>query len=211
MKTRERILVTSLALLNNEGEPNITTIDIANEMDISPGNLYYHFRNKDDIIFELYLLYEASILEVLNTPASLSAEDSQPNVMEFWSYLHLIFERIWEYRFLYRDLPSILERNSTLKVRFNRLLDKKGKASLNILTLLSDIGAIDNAHKSTLKSIATHIVFTTTYWFSFQEVRQAHDTEITLDQGVYQVLMLVSPYLPKEQRDEIQAIANRST
>ena len=68
MKTRDRILHTSLLLFNQEGEPNTTTVDIANELDISPGNLYYHFKGKDIIIAELFNQYEQGLYEILSAP-----------------------------------------------------------------------------------------------------------------------------------------------
>ena len=67
-RTPERILETSLALFNRFGVPHITTADIADEMNISPGNLYYHFRNKDDIIGALYGALEVEITPLLSLP-----------------------------------------------------------------------------------------------------------------------------------------------
>ena len=105
-RTRERILQAALSLMNRVGEPHVTTADIADEMNISPGNLYYHFRNKDDIIGELYGALEAKISPLLAAPAGRPT-----GVEDLWLMLHLLFEQMWEYRFFYRDLDEITSRN----------------------------------------------------------------------------------------------------
>ena len=85
-RTRELILDTSLVMFNTLGEPNVTTNHIADEMEISPGNLYYHFRNKDDIIEQLFARYEARMDEVLAPP-----DGRLPGLEDIWLQLHLVF------------------------------------------------------------------------------------------------------------------------
>lgn len=204
MKTRDRILLTSLDLFNLCGEPNVTTIDIANEMDISPGNLYYHFRNKDEIIFELFLLFEASILEVLE-----SQHSSDQEIIDYWMYIHIIFEKIWDYRFFYRDLVTILERNERLQKRFNRILDKKANACASILGAMNEAGIIQVTDPKVHKAIATNVVITATYWLNYQQIRNLGKElpDEDLGQGVYQVMTLIAPYLPEESLEDLDAIA----
>ena len=68
MKTKDRILQYSLQLFNEEGEQNVTPVDIANVLEISPGNLYYHFKGKDPIIHQLFLDFEEEFRMVLHAP-----------------------------------------------------------------------------------------------------------------------------------------------
>src|SRR5260370_25236250 len=101
-RTRERILETSLLLFNRSGAPHITTADIADEMGISPGNLYYHFRNKDEIIAELVGAFEQRLDGLLAAPQGRAAD-----VEDLWLLPPLLFEAMWCYRFPYRALYEI--------------------------------------------------------------------------------------------------------
>src|SRR5574337_54401 len=94
-RTRERILERSLRLFNDLGEPNVTTSAIAVEMNISPGNLYYHFRNKDDIVDALFEQFEREIDPLLQAPLR-----RDNHFEDAWLFLHLLFETIWRYRFV---------------------------------------------------------------------------------------------------------------
>ena len=116
-RTRERIVETALALFNRFGEPHVTTADIADEMEISPGNLYYHVHNKDEIIAELFAAFERRLDGVFSVPEGRSA-----SVDDLWLLLHLLFEAMWDHRFLFRDLDEILSRNRRLASRFASIM-----------------------------------------------------------------------------------------
>lgn len=203
MKTRDRILATSLELFNLCGEPNVTTIDIANEMEISPGNLYYHFRNKDEIIFELFQHFESSMTEVLQSDLSPDLE-----MMDYWMFIHLIFEKIWQYRFLYRDPATILERNDRLRKKFNRVLDKKAATCRSIVKMMNDTGLVDLTEDEAERLI-TNAVITCTYWLNYRHIRhQGQYTEADdLGLGVHQVMSIFAPYLPRSGQEMLDAVA----
>src|SRR4029079_12736194 len=167
-RTRERILATSLALFNREGEPHITTADIADEMNISPGNLYYHFRNKDDIIGELYAAYEMSVSPLLAVPAAAA-----PCGHDLWLVLHLMFERMHDYRFLYRDLDEITSRNRKLALRVADLLRRFDGTVLELCRSLVRTGRM-RASERELGALAANATLISTYWMSWQRVGGAH-------------------------------------
>ena len=150
--TRQRILDCSLAMFNAQGEPTVTTNHIADELEISPGNLYYHFRNKDDIIEQLFAVYEQRM------DAALAAPDGRlPGLEDVWLQLHLVFECIWDYRFLYRDLVDILSRNRRLRMRFARILKRADEQAHTVMRGLVQAGVM-RASAVELDAAATNVL-----------------------------------------------------
>ena len=205
-RTRERILETALALFNSTGEPNVTTADIADEMNISPGNLYYHFRNKDDIIGELYVAYEQTVLPLLGVP-----DNRPPEVEDLWFLLHLLFERMREYRFLYRDLDEITSRNRKLALRFSELIRRGERTVIELCRSLVRNGQMVAGERE-IGALAANVTLVSTYWMSWQRIIGMHGTtksgsrDANLDHAAYHVLALIAPYLVGEGRVLIERL-----
>lgn len=193
-QTRQRILDTSLAMFNAQGEPNVTTNHIADELDISPGNLYYHFRNKDDIIEHLFARYEERMDGALVVPKS-----RLPELEDIWMQLHLVFECIWDFRFLYRDLIDIISRNRRLRMRFARILKRAAESASEVMRGLVR-GGIMRATADELEATATNILLVATFWLNYAAATGERDEQVAINRGIVQVMMLLSPFLRDAER-----------
>jgi AcrR family transcriptional regulator len=205
-KTRDRILAKSLEMFNAQGEPNVTTNHIADELEISPGNLYYHFRNKDDIIEQLFARFEERIGDALLVP-----EGRTPNLEDLWLQMHLVFECIWDYRFIYRDLVDLLTRSRKLKMHFSRILKRAHESISRVCTEMVR-GGVMLASQREIEAVSQNIVVLTTFWLNFQQIRPATTTgkqDIDLGRGIYQVLVLLAPYLKAAERAHLNRLADQ--
>ena len=212
-RTRERILKISLALFNHHGEANVTTGHIADELNISPGNLYYHFRNKDEIIHHLFAEFERA-MEL----APSEVADAASAMEDMWLYLHLMFERIWAYRFLYRNLDDLLTRDNKLKSHFNIIIGHKRDAMISLCHALLAAKAM-KATDDEIRALAENVLVVATYWLNFQHLRARPmnkleaepDPEQHLSRGVYQVMALVSPFMLGGARQHLQHLMENYT
>jgi len=137
MKTAERILLVSLELFNQHGEPNVNSVDIANELDISPGNLYYHFKGKEIIISALFNMYHKRMSKILLAP-----DEDNLTIEEFFYYLLLILETSHLFLFLYRNPTEISEKYPHVAKGFSRLLSAKLTVIKNCMQLFANQGLL---------------------------------------------------------------------
>lgn len=190
MKTRDRILQTSRALFNEEGEAQQTAVDIADALNISPGNLYYHFKGKDAIIHTLFEEFEAEMLMILR-----GSHGAISSVQDSWVYLYIILEEIYDFRFFYRNLGALLARYPDLSYRFGVLMGEKRKA---IKTLLDDLSSANQVKISPILSdmLEEQMLMSATFWLSKDQIEGHKLTSGHLiHRTVYQMIMLIVPYM----------------
>ncbi len=206
-RTAERILEVTLELFNRFGEPNVSTTLISAELSISPGNLYYHYSAKDELINSLFDKYERSLSELLN------ASDGVRDVEDAWFFMHSLFELIWQYRFLYRDLNDLLSKNRRLETHFQWVLKNKTRSVRAMLDAMSRSGAV-NIDSREVEATATSMVVVLTYWLSFEYVRdprkalEPESAGAALMRGAQHVLNLLVPYLEAGQRQHLLGLVN---
>jgi AcrR family transcriptional regulator len=198
-RTAERILEVTLDLFNRFGEPNVSTTLISAELSISPGNLYYHYPAKDELVNALFTRYETALHELLEAaPGVRDVEDA-------WFFMHSLFELVWQYRFLYRDLNDLLSKNRRLETHVKDALLHKTTAFRALLDGLAHEGAL--VMDATERELtATHMVVMLTWWLSYEYVRdprhalEPQSAEQSLLKGAKHVLGLLSPYAAPEHK-----------
>jgi AcrR family transcriptional regulator len=109
MTTPERILATALRLFNDAGTAAVSTNHIADALGMSPGNLYYHFRNKEAIIRALFAQQFDHNDRLYTLPT-----DRPPTLADLQQLVRATFATSWEYRFIYRELIALLRRDEDL-------------------------------------------------------------------------------------------------
>jgi AcrR family transcriptional regulator len=200
IKTSERIVQNSLELFNQQGERSISTNHIAAHMEISPGNLYYHFPNKQAIIAVLFRSTKAW------WTVSCAAPGRAATVEDKRFYLKELLAAMWRYRFLHRDLEQRLdsETGRALSALFPALPDP-GHAHLRGLRRgrhpedgsgadrIPDPQCLDHPH--VVGAFSVH-----------HAGKLHHLSEQAIKRGVYQVLVLEAGFVTDQARDAVNAL-----
>lgn len=202
--TKARITEITLMLFNHQGVASISTNHIALELDISPGNLYYHFKSKEALIDVLFTAYESELRSLFNHQfESTTIEDA-------WFFLHLGFEIAARYRFVHQDTEHLLQKCPSLIPRFKRILRSYFDSLLSLLNALSSQNILHRDAESSLEELATNMLLVCTQWISFKQHFSDFPAQAPagtdLSQGVAQALSMVLPYLNAENQAHLRAL-----
>lgn len=202
--TRDRILQASLALFNQDGLASVSTHRIAAELGISPGNLHYHFKSKRLIAAWLFRRFEDRFSPCVQATASVSALD------DLWLALHLMFEAINDYRFVYRDIDHLLKECPELEARARTLTAHKLIAAKALCEGLAAAGAID-ASAEDIEMLALQIVFALSCWLSFRRLTPSPTSSPQAEAplAAYYTLTLLSPYVVGQARDYLNYLRSK--
>jgi AcrR family transcriptional regulator len=199
LKTKNRILEAALELFNIQGVTEVTTHHVASKCGISPGNLYYHYRNKEEIIralFDQALVFISEQEKTIDTTGKATTNTIEQS-------LTLLSTLNWRYRFLKRDLPIILMNDLQLQEKFHAIhqqqisnLNRDIKKAMND-GLYKELSPVETMNLSKIFWLVA------LFWPTFLEVSGDGFTKENLDKGIDLIRLLVNTVLSEQGRKHI--------
>ncbi len=120
MKTKHRILLKALDLFNEKGVKNVTLRQLASSLQMSQGNLNYHFRTKAEIISELYF----ELADQMDYEMDKITRN-KPILRFLYERAFVSMNLLYEYRFIVRDLYQVLGSDEALKAHYLQLQEMR--------------------------------------------------------------------------------------
>jgi AcrR family transcriptional regulator len=191
LKTRERILDTALALFNEQGTATVSTNHIAAACGISPGNLYYHFRNKEDIIRALF----DRMFVTWGAPSTMP-DDRPLALSDLQAIVRGAFTLLGEYRFIYREQIALLRRDAYLQQRWAALRERGFAGLHDLFDHFAAAGVLRNPDDpEEMIRLAELIWIVSEFWPASVEMSGLPLDDAQMDHGVVLMLQVLQPYI----------------
>lgn len=197
MKTKERILLTSIDLFNRSGVVAITTNHIAKAMSISPGNLYFHYDNKEEIITELFKRMRKETYQVWRFR---KGESKKP-----LAFIDENFELYWKYRFFHREMYSLRRKDKELAQMWRTHLQKMIKL-MEVLYRhwVREGKMIQIKDSAEMEYVSESLLAMSTTFLQFFESAEKTPGKRSIERGKRHVARLLGPYSTGEAKDELE-------
>lgn len=204
MKTRDRILDAARLLFNAEGLAQVSTNRIAAELDISPGNLHYHFRRKEDLVAWLVRRFIEALRPYADVHQSIEAID------DLWVAMHLNLEVLDQYRFILRDVDFLTREYPDLLGPLRDLTGRRIASARAVLGKLRELEVI-SASDEQIGALALQTILTNTAWYAFENLLPESD-RLTVRgprAAAFHLLLMLSPLVNEQSQRYLDYLGER--
>ncbi len=193
--TKKRILDAALRLFNEGDTRGATTNHIAQEAGVSPGNLYYHFQNREEIIRALYRQMTEKI--------GFKERALPSSICELKRYCSFVSDVWWEYRFFRRELLFLMQRDPELfKIVAKENADQHRKL-LSLVEHLREKGYLLLVHDDEIELLADTIMLYSQFWTPYLMSMGNEVSEVEARMATERIMGLFMPYLSEDARVEL--------
>jgi AcrR family transcriptional regulator len=191
-RTRERVLESALELFNERGCASVTTNHVAAHAGISPGNLYYWFGDKDEIVRELYAQFLAGYEQLWAAGAGQLYGLSPDEVMVRLAEGAALSGR---YAFLSRDLFGLLHGDPALAASYRAVYHRRIAEFTSLAHAWRVGGLIRDLDDDTIADLVDALWVISETWLAFAEIDGAH---AEAEHGARLLRVVLKPYLTAE-------------
>ena len=197
--TKGRIVGAAVRLFNESGTAAVSTNHIAEAAGISPGNLYYHFRNKEEIIREVLRRLVIRWGEVWVLPP-----DGPPDLGGLRVLLEKNVSLQWEYRFFYREILALIKRDPELGRQYRAIQrERLGEQELFFKGFIEAGIMREPGDPATLPALVKAAWIVSDNWLSFLESGGEAVEPESMRQGIDVLIQVFRPYLTEEALREL--------
>ncbi|MEM8529036.1 MAG: TetR/AcrR family transcriptional regulator [Bacteroidota bacterium] len=199
-KTKQKILTASLELFNEYGMTNVSQRRITERLQISPGNLTYHFKKKEDIETALYF----ALVEEFN---ALFAEmtTKKISVTQLISATGQTFDLIKKYRFIFLDFAHLMRNNEIVATHYRQLTQIRNQQLAFVFEYLIKEGILRPAElPNEYESLHQRMQILSDFYLVNAEILQnGKNQRADYEQAI---LLLIYPYLTKQGKEVLKEI-----
>jgi len=197
MRTEDKVILKAIELYNTKGFSNITSRDIARELDMSHGNVEYHYKNKETILRAIY----SKMKKEVSTYFSEVNKSMNP-IEEFDILLKKLEHFQSKYLFFNLDVNDISRQFPRLKVEIKATIQRRKDQMASFFVLFSDLGYLQpEPSRGFYLRLQHKIRILITFWVSQEVILKNFDPtqNITMSLSIWDLLL---PHLTEKGKSE---------
>jgi len=193
MSRKEDILEAARELFNEKGTQSSTTNHIAKAMGISPGNLHYHYKNREEIVRLLYMQ--------MRKEATPPADKIPKDLATLREHEKLVIKIRWEYRFFFKEMLSLFARDPELEELYIKDNIAHRRRIRQVMNNLIANGELTIADEEDIDFLVDSISMSWQFYSSFLHTIGQELNATTIHNVIKYTTDAMKPYLTKKENE----------